>query len=776
MKKQLLSVVGICFFLLAGIAAEGNSSEKNLERARRYFQENQFQSAVIELRNVLEESPEDDQAYLLLGEAYIRLNDYKKAMQSLQRAEGINPSNWDALLMMGQLYLRGSDLIEARKIVTRVMEGSSEKVKAYHLLAGIQIKERNVPAAISTMEKAVSSFPQDFEANMFLAHLYDTAGQDTLAETAYLKTIALDSTLRAPYYELSKLYVRAKQWEKAEDLLKKVIQTPGIKDLKYTDLAKLYEMQRKLDLAEINYLEAIKAGPQEVQPLMNLAEFYVRVNQKDRAVEQMNKALSLKKEPARILTGLAQIHFHFKDAAKTEGYLEKALEQDKDYIPAQYLKGRLLFGEKKFSEASDVFHKILQKDPSNAGAYYYEAICIRENKNIRISGEKVAQATGGLLNSPEQFKEKLVKDYLKTAASLDPEFQDAKISLAQIYLAEKDLDKAREQIEQILSLKPKGSEVLFLISELKLLEGDWESAEKVCQIILTQDPGYGPAHIQLGLVHRAAGKKVLAKASFQKALNLHSCRKEVLEFIINLYMKDKNYADALEIVDNCNLPETGSQKALVSYLKGNVAVARKEIPAAIEYLKAAVESDPAYVPASMSLAGMYIRQKRFEQAAALYNQVLTQVPSYIPALMGLGYVYDVTGLGEKAQKQYRQVLKVNPDHVNAANNLAFILAKSKDTLGEAYSLAAQAKEKNPRNPNVLDTLGWVYYKSEKYELSVQEFKASLELFPQNASTCFHLGLAYHEINEYELSRDYLQKALDLDPSFEGAEEARMLLN
>lgn len=776
LKPLLLFFAMLCFLFSSCTADKESNAKQQIETVKQHLADNQFKTAVIELKNILATNPEDDQAHYLLGDAYLKLNNLTKAFQHYSRAVTINPENIDAQLKLGQLYLKNSDLISARSIVEKVMNALPENTNAFHLLAGIQIRERNIMAAISTMEKAVGIAPQDFKPNMFLSHLYGTAGKKDMAEAAYLKTISLDSSQRAPYYELSKLYIADRQWEKTEALLKRVVLTPGIKNQKHTDLARFYESQRKLELAEKNYLEAVAAAPQTVEPLLNLAEFYVRLNQKGKAIQEMEKALLLKKDTAGVLTGLAQIHFHFNDGAKAATYIEQALEQDRDHTGALYMKGRLLIQKHEFSSASDLFHKILQKDPYNAGAYYYEAICIKENKSLQLSGENVSQATGGLLDSPQLFKEKMIKDYLKTAASLDPEFQDSRIQLAQIYLAENDLDKAREQIEQILNLTPRGPDILTLLSELNLREGNFKSAEKFCRLMLKQMPEYGPAYIQLGLVHRAAGRPSEAKASFKTALNLYSGRKEVLEFIINLYMKDKKYADALEILDNINLSKEPGHQALVKYLEGTAAAARNENQIAMDHLKASIESDPSYTPASLSLAELYIRDNQAEKAMPLYTQVLAENPSHIPALMGLGYVHDLAGRQDQALELYRKVLMTRPDHVNAANNLAFILAKSADTLGEAYSLAAQAKEKNPENPNIIDTLGWIYYKRNSYTNAVREFKASLELSPENPVTCYHLGLTYHEMKEYELSRLYFQKALDLDPHFKGSDEARLLLN
>jgi len=141
----------------------------------------------------------------------------------------------------------------------------------------------------------------------------------------------------------------------------------------------------------------------------------------------------------------------------------------------------------------------------------------------------------------------------------------------------------------------------------------------------------------------------------------------------------------------------------------------------------------------------------------------------------IAIIYDSQKKFDLSEKHYRAALQINPQFAPAANNLAYILAESNRDLNEALILAQTAKEKMPEDPNVMDTLGWVYYKKGLYDLAIGKFKDSLAKTPENAPVVFHLGMAYNKKGEGDKARAELERALQLDVNFTGAEEARKVL-
>src|SRR5262249_53351696 len=97
-------------------------------------------------------------------------------------------------------------------------------------------------------------------------------------------------------------------------------------------------------------------------------------------------------------------------------------------------------------------------------------------------------------------------------------------------------------------------------------------------------------------------------------------------------------------------------------------------------------------------------------------------------------------------------------------------------LDEALGLARIASDKQPGNPSVLDTTGWVYYKRGAYASAVDMFEQCVGKDTKNPVYRYHLGMSYFKLGDREKAKTALSEALKISQSFDGADEARSTLN
>jgi len=111
----------------------------------------------------------------------------------------------------------------------------------------------------------------------------------------------------------------------------------------------------------------------------------------------------------------------------------------------------------------------------------------------------------------------------------------------------------------------------------------------------------------------------------------------------------------------------------------------------------------------------------------------------------------------------------------AANNLAWILAERGQDLDRALQLAQTAVSVAPERPELIDTLGWVYYKKNQPRQAILYFQQCIEKSPTVAEYHYHLGLALVKAGDPTGGRASLQRALDLKPNAAVAAEIRKAL-
>jgi uncharacterized protein HemY len=121
------------------------------------------------------------------------------------------------------------------------------------------------------------------------------------------------------------------------------------------------------------------------------------------------------------------------------------------------------------------------------------------------------------------------------------------------------------------------------------------------------------------------------------------------------------------------------------------------------------------------------------------------------------------------------VLTIDSRAPVAANNLAWIYVAGNRKLDEALQLAQTAQQQLPDEPNVNDTLGWIYYQKKMAAQAVSHLETSVEKSPNDATHAYHLGMAYVQTGDWSKARAALKRAFTLKPDFEGAAEAKKAL-
>ena len=107
----------------------------------------------------------------------------------------------------------------------------------------------------------------------------------------------------------------------------------------------------------------------------------------------------------------------------------------------------------------------------------------------------------------------------------------------------------------------------------------------------------------------------------------------------------------------------------------------------------------------------------------------------------LGIIHDGHNEYEQAQAHYETILRLAPRFAPAANNLAWILVEHGGNLDVALSHAQMAREQQPNDSHIADTLGWIYYKKNANLLATNLLKEAVGKLPHEPAIHFHYGMA-----------------------------------
>jgi tetratricopeptide (TPR) repeat protein len=122
------------------------------------------------------------------------------------------------------------------------------------------------------------------------------------------------------------------------------------------------------------------------------------------------------------------------------------------------------------------------------------------------------------------------------------------------------------------------------------------------------------------------------------------------------------------------------------------------------------------------------REKRLDDAEAVYRQVFEAQPSYIDALHLLGVIYSQRGDHATAERLIRQALRENPKADTYQNNLGKAL-QGQGRLEEAADSYRGTLELNPEHVLACNNLGKVHAELGQWDEAVVAFRRAVALRP-----------------------------------------------
>jgi Flp pilus assembly protein TadD len=194
-----------------------------------------------------------------------------------------------------------------------------------------------------------------------------------------------------------------------------------------------------------------------------------------------------------------------------------------------------------------------------------------------------------------------------------------------------------------------------------------------------------------------------------------------------------------------------------------------------EFLRRAIDADATNLGAYMLLGQLYVSQRKLDQALAEYDKLAVRQPGAVfpPTMAGL--ILQAQGKEDEARRRYERLVEASPEAAVASNNLAWMYASQGEQLDRALQLAQAAKAQMPDQPEVNDTLAFVYIKKQLGSLAIPLLNLAVAKDAANPSYHYHLGLAYVQSGDKAKARQALEQALKLKADFDGADDARRLL-
>ena len=187
---------------------------------------------------------------------------------------------------------------------------------------------------------------------------------------------------------------------------------------------------------------------------------------------------------------------------------------------------------------------------------------------------------------------------------------------------------------------------------------------------------------------------------------------------------------------------------------GRARIARdaKQYDSALEILNNTPISTPREfvlreVTASDIIRDVYGAEKALDRIRAAYETN----PDNPDLLYHFAIVSEESGDIDTSIILLERMTNLFPDSANGWNALGYLLADHDMRLQEAEQYVKNALEIEPGSPNIIDSLGWVYYRQGKLDKALEYLMMAVAM-SNSAEIAAHLGEVFWKLGEHEKAR------------------------
>lgn len=423
--------------------------------------------------------------------------------------------------------------------------------------------------------------------------------------------------------------------------------------------------------AERHFAAAAIADPLSPTARNNHGAILLKLGRVKQAASQFETSLRLDKNQPAALVNLAQIRF----AGNTPEGLREA--------QSLFERARAIAPDAEIAR-SLVIIALRLKDREAAARYYQDYAARLADSTSQINTAQARAELGAALFASGLVRE--AQGELSAALQADPSNVGAILSLAQAYMAQGDIPAAGRTLEGALARGVEAAPIYATLADVYQSSGHIENAIPAMRLAIERDPRnefyrfrYGmlltdtqaPAAaiirleealkefpnsaklwFALGVAQFRYRKHADAASSFQHAIDLDPKFAPALAYLGMTYDETAQYAPAIALYERAVTAD--DNLAAAHYLLADALLRQPsaDMARAESQLARAVALDPSFAPGRLALAKLYVRAKRYEEAAAQLEKVVALAPDLAEGHYQLGHVYSRLKRAAEAEKEF----------------------------------------------------------------------------------------------------------------------------
>ncbi len=648
--------------LISGCSA--NLTDKELlDSSKDHLDKGELRAAAIQLKSVLQQSPDNMEARWLLGKVHMEVGNQAYAEKEFRRAQELGVADEAVLPLLALTLASQGKLKDVLDIQTTGLSATA-RAQILAAQAATLIAQNKPEHAGEKITQALSLAPDSAPVLTEQARLLTTQDKLTQAREQLENLLTQNSSYAPAWSLLGEVHRRDQQPEKAETAFNRAI------ELRLNNFADL--LKRTMVRIELEKYDAAQADIDILQ----------------RRLPQYSETLYAQ--------GL--VHFYQQRYPQAQTAFEAALKGNKGYQQAQFYLGATydLLGQHEQAEhyisrfvaanpRNIIARKVLAQIRLQAGSFSeVEQLLlpvIRTDEKDAASLKMLASAYMQLGRGDEGVV------LFKKITSLQPESAIAHLDLASALLVNGDESNGLKQLEAAQTLDPKTRKFTDeILIRHYLLRKEFDKAFTTADSYRLRNPELTKPYRLLGLIHLAKQEPQAAKINFEKARELAPGDLIANQNLALLALQDSDLVAARQRYEEILAHNAGHLDTLMKLSMIDEREGKNEDM--VKHLQQAISAHPNAVQPRTSLARHHLAMGTPEQVTVALGD-LQQTQIHNPLVLNvLGRSQLAQRAATDAKVTFDRLVALQPESAQAH----YLLALAHAQLGNIQKLETELKK------------------------------------------------------------------------------------
>ena len=500
------------------------------EKAERYYAD----AISWEIRHGSQETAADRVG---LGLVMLRLGRLQEAATEMQRAEVLAPNTWITVYGRARLAMAHGSWDGALELLERSGAAKTTDLNVtgqYNLALALYFEGvGDLPQAESAALRAMSIDPGDPERLALFNRICTARGTSRVAIAALEQAkVDFGAVTPAPLLtELGRLYQAGRRYNDARDMYVAAIAADSSYAPALRDLGDLMQVAKKPAIAAQFYMRYLGQVPEDVNAMLSLSRACTDLGQHDEAAKHMRRAVTIAPSRPDIRRAFARTGLRSSDptTSKAAANVFKTMAADtswtvddwvalaeyyrsnKDFVAAREAVTRAVAIDAMSPQTEFELGLIeLSADNPTAAVAHMQAAIDRKpdapNYHLNLG---VALVTAG--RRADGFAA------MRNAISLNPQFTQGRLVLAQTLAAADSVRAGDEQYQAILAYEPTNGSALRGLGWSRLKASDCKEASRLFTLASESEPRNAESWVGLGSAAVCANDLPAATKALDKA-------------------------------------------------------------------------------------------------------------------------------------------------------------------------------------------------------------------------------------------------------------------